>query len=114
MGDEFDKKVVDLFKKHNSSDKKFSDGSMKYFAGYNYVKLSKDANGNPFLKKNLLEYAQTCRYIVRVMREMGNQVFLYNYDVSSDELFEFLNKFQLNELNGQIIEIEKYTTEDLA
>lgn len=114
MSREIDEKVVDIFKRHNSSDKKVKDKSLKFFAGFNYVKLSKDVNGNPFIKQNLLDYAQTCRYIVRVMRELNNQVFLYNYDVDSDELFEFLKKFKENELNGQIIEIEKYITEDLA
>ena len=48
------------------------------------------------------------------MRELSSQVFLYNYDVSSDELFDFLKKFKENELNGKIIEIEKYITDDLA
>ena len=114
MSEEFDEKVVNLFKKHNSSGKKINDENMKYFAGYNYVKLSKDSNGNPFIKKNLLEYAQTCRYIVRVMRELGNQVFLYNYDVSADDLFDCLKKIRENELSGEIIEIERYSTEDLA
>ena len=114
MSDEFDEKVVDIFKRHNISDKKVTDENMRFFAGYNYVKLSKDNNGNPFIKKNLLEYAQTCRYIVRVMRELGNQVFLYNYDVASSDLFDFLKKFKENELSGTIIEVEKYTTEDLA
>ena len=114
MNDKFDEKVVDIFKRHNYSDNREKDKNMKYFAGYNYVKLSKDGNGNPFVKTNLIEYAKTCRYIVRVMRELNNQVFLYNYDVSSDELFDFLKKFKDNELNGEIIEIEKYITEDLA
>lgn len=114
MEKEIDEKVVDIFKRHNSSENKVKDKNLKYFAGFNYVKLSKDVNGNPFVKQNLLEYAQTCRYIVRVMRELNNQVFLYNYDVNSDELFDFLKKFKENELNGQIIEIEKYITEDLA
>ena len=81
---------------------------MAYF--FDFVKRKPEF----FIKKNLLEYAQSCRYLVRVMREMDNQVFLYNYDVNSDELFDFLKKIRENELNGQIIEIEKYNTEDLA
>ena len=114
MDKEIKDNVVDIFKRHNNPNDVSDHKKMKFFAGFNYVKLAKDDNGNPFVKNNLIEYAKTCRYIVRVMRELNNQVFLYNYDVSSDELFGFLKKFEEKELNGKIIEIEKYITEDLA
>ena len=114
MNKEIKDNVVDIFKRHNNPNDVSDNKNLKFFAGFNYVKLSKDANGNPFVKSNLLEYAKVCRYIVRVMRELNSQVFLYNYDVSSDELFDFLKKFKENELNGKIIEIEKYITDDLA
>ena len=40
MNDGIDEKVVDIFKKHNSPANETRDKSMRYFAGYNYVKLS--------------------------------------------------------------------------
>ena len=114
MSDEINKKVIDIFKAHKKDAKHNKKGTVKNFNGVSYVKLSKDLNGNPFQKNALLEYSQTCRYIVRVMRELDNQVFLYNYDIASDELFDFLNRFKVGSLNGKIIEIDKYNTEDLA
>ena len=48
------------------------------------------------------------------MKERGRGVSLYNYDVPSEKLYEFLEKFYRNELKGKIIEIEKYIPDGLA
>ena len=48
------------------------------------------------------------------MRELNNEIWLYNYDVTNAELPSFLKAFEDNTLNGTIIEIEKYFPEDLA
>ncbi len=110
-----DKNVISLF----ANNKKISvndaaSEKMKFYAGFNYVKLRKDTNGNKFNKDNLLNYAQKCHYMVTVMREIDDETLLYRYDVSNADLFKFMKSFEENTLNGVIIEIEKYFPEDLA
>ena len=109
MIDDINDKVVNLFSRHNKED-----DNIKFFAGFEYVRYDKDLNGNPFVEQNLLDYANSCHYIVRIMKERGKNISLYNYDVPSEKLYEFLKKFYKNELQGTIIEIEKYIPEDLA
>ena len=101
--------VVNLSSRKN---KEYSD--TKFFAGFKYVRYDRDFNGNPFIEKNLLEYANSCHYIVRIMKERETGLSLYNYYVPSEKLYEFLEKFYKNELQGKIIEIEKYIPNDLA
>ena len=91
-----------------------SENKIKYYAGFNYVKIKKDANGNKFSKEHLLKYSSKCHYMVTVMREMDNEVVLYSYDVPNDDLFKFMKSFDENTLDGKIIEIDKYFPEDLA
>ena len=109
------KKVINLFASHKNNrimpeDRK----KVKFYAGFNYVKLKKDTNGNKFTKDNLLNYAQKCHYMVSVMREVGGEVVLYSYDVPNEDLFKFMKSFEENTLDGTIIEIEKYFSDDLA
>ena len=66
MGTDFDDKIINLFGKDSDFG---SEESTKYFAGFEYIRLDKDSNGNPFLEQNLLDYADTCHYIVRIMRK---------------------------------------------
>lgn len=94
----------------NFSDKKNNPD----FAGFEYVKLTRDSNGLKFKEDNLLEYAQNCRYIVRVMRTVNKEVCLYNFNVPSDKLYEFIKSFEDNKLKGTIIEIEKFIPKGLA
>ena len=110
MSDEISKKVIDIFSNKDSIEVE----KPKCFAGFSYVKMNKDANGNKFNPEHLRQYAQSCHYIVRVMRELDGEVVLYNYDVPNDDLFKFLKSFEENTLDGTIIEIEKYFPEGLA
>lgn len=114
MTDEINKKVISIFSKHKSAQPSEHEERVKFFAGFDYVKLNKDINGKKFNAEKLQRYAQKCHYIVRVMRNMNNEVFLYNYDVPNDKLFKFISAFENNTLNGTIIEIDKYFPEDLA
>ncbi|MBE7712544.1 MAG: hypothetical protein E7Z87_02230 [Cyanobacteria bacterium SIG26] len=115
MSNEINKKVINLFSNHKknviSSE---SNDKVKFFAGFNYVKLKKDTNGNKFNKENLLKYAKKCHYMVTVMRELDGEIVLYSYDVPNSELFKFMKSFEENTLDGAIIEIDKYFPEDLA
>ena len=105
-------KIINLFQRKKETIKNNED-DIKFFAGFEYVRFDKDSNGNPFIEQNLIEYANSCHYIVRIMKERGRGVSLYNYDVPSEKLYEFLEKYYKNELQGTIIEIEKYIHEDL-
>lgn len=115
MSDEINKNVINLFSKHNNN-RLTPDVQkrVKYYAGFNYVKLTKDTNGNKFNKDNLLNYASKCHYMVTVMRELGSDIVLYSYDVPNSDLFKFMKSFEENTLDGTIIEIDKYFPEDLA
>lgn len=114
MTNELNKKVISIFSKHQSSLPSEHEERVKFFAGFNYVKLDRDTNGKKFNVDHLKKYAQSCHYIVRVMRNIDGEIILYNYDVPNDELFKFIKAFENNTLNGIIIEIDKYFPEGLA
>ena len=107
MSDEINKKVIDIFSKPAESREK-----VKFYAGFNYVRIDKDHNGNKFSAEHLKKYAEKCHYIVRVMREYKGETVLYNYDVPNSDLFKFMKSFEENTLDGTII--DKYFPEDLA
>lgn len=112
MDNQNNNNVINLFEKHN---KKLDEHyEQKFFKGFHYVKLEKDMNGNPFQEELLLDYSKKCKYIVRVMRKVNGTVSLYNYKVPSNRIIEFISKFLNKELNGEIIEVEKYIPEELA
>lgn len=106
---------INLFSNHNSNCiTPEVQEKVKFYAGFNYVKLKKDSNGNKFNKENLIKYSEKCHYMVTVMRELDGEVVLYSYDVPNSELFKFMKSFEENTLDGTIIEIEKYFPEGLA
>ena len=115
MSDEINKNVINMFSQHNN-DRLSAEAKnrVKYYAGFNYVKLKKDTNGNKFNKDNLLNYASKCHYMVTIMRELNGEIILYSYDVPNSDLFKFMKSFEENTLDGTIIEIDKYFPEDLA
>lgn len=114
MTDEINQKIINIFSRHKNAEPLESGEKVKFFAGFNYVKINKDSNGKKFNAEKLKKYAGKCHYIVRVMREINNEIFLYNYDVPNEQLFKFIRSFENNTLNGTIIEIDKYFPEDLA
>ncbi|MGM9993808.1 MAG: hypothetical protein ACI37R_03655 [Candidatus Avigastranaerophilus sp.] len=104
-------KVINLFKKSLDRD---DTSRQRFFKGFQYVKLTKDDNGNYFKEENLREYAQKCYYIISVMKNNGIGVALYKYKVPYSSLLDFFNVFRNNELYGEIVDIERYIPEDLA
>ena len=110
MSNEISKKVIDIFSSKDSIEVE----KPKCFAGFSYVKMNKDANGNKFNPEHLRQYAQSCHYIVRVMREYKGETVLYSYNVPNSELVRFIKSFKENTLEGTIIEIDKYFPQDLA
>ncbi|MBP3820955.1 hypothetical protein J6G99_04850 [bacterium] len=115
MADEINKKVISLFSK-NKKNRLSLDGQkkIKYYAGFNYVKVKHDSNGNKFRKEFLLKYREKCHYMVTVMREIEGEVVLYSYEVPNDDLFKFMKSFDENTLDGTIIEIDKYFPDDIV
>ncbi len=114
MTDEINKKVINIFSKHKNELPLEDEERVKFFAGFDYVKMDKDVNGKPFNADKLNSYAQVCHYIIRVMRNIDDEIVLYNYDVPNEKLFAFIKAFENNTLNGTIIEIDKYFPEGLA
>jgi hypothetical protein len=112
VSEEINKKVIDIFSKHSKSLP--ATEPVKFYAGFNYVKLTSDTNGKNFNEEHLRAYSEKCHYIVSVMRKFDGQVMLYNYDVPHKDLSKFLKSFEENTLDGEIIEIEKYVPEGLA
>lgn len=114
MTDELNRKVINIFSKHKNDLPSEHEERVKFFAGFDYVKLTEDNNGRKFNVEKLKKYAEKCHYIVRVMRNIDGEIVLYNYDVANDQLFKFIKAFENNTLSGIIIEIDKYFPEDLA
>ena len=106
-------KIINIFRSKEVKTGK-TDEKIKSFAGFNYVRLDKDENGKLFNEQQLLKYARKCHYLVSVMKEKNGATVLYNYEVPSEKLMDFVLKFYNNELQGTIIEIHKYVPEDLA
>ena len=104
-------KVINLFKKSSEAEDNIR---QRFFKGFQYVKLTKDDNGNYFKEESLREYAQKCYYIISVMKHNGIGVALYKYKVPYASLLDFFNVFRNNELYGEIVDIERYIPEDLA
>lgn len=114
MSDEINKNVINIFSKHINGKNKNSEDNVKTFAGFSYVRMDKDSNGYNFKEENLLEYAKKCHYIVKVMRTKNGLPSLYSYNVPNDKLIDFMLKFKNNELNGIIIEIDKFLPKDIV
>lgn len=103
-------KVINLFKNSHNSD----DTQKRFFKGFQYVKITKDENGNYFKEESLRDYVQKCFYIVTVMKNNGIGIALYKYKVPYESLLNFLNQFRNNKSYGEVIDIERYIPEDLA
>ena len=115
MSENINDKVIDIFKKaHKKNQEQTNEPPIKYFAGVNYVRIDEDMNGYPFKKEVLIENAAKFSYIVRVLRLKNGKHSLYNYSVPFDKIVEFISLFDKNELNGTIIEIDKYKPNELA
>lgn len=108
MSEEISQKVINIFSKHIKNKPTDYNERVKFFAGFSYVRLDKDVNGYPFKEEKLLDYAKDCHYLVKVMRQKDGYPALYSYNVPSEKLIDFLIMFKNNELNGHIIEIDKF------
>ena len=56
MSDDLNKNVINLFSEHNNNHiTPEIREKIKYYAGFNYVKVKKDANGNKFNKSSFVD-----------------------------------------------------------
>lgn len=113
MSEEINKNVINIFSKHITNKNKHATDNVKTFAGFSYVRMDKDNNGYSFKEEKLLEYAKKCHYIVKVMRMKNGSPSLYSYNVPNDKLLDFMLLFKNNELNGTIIEIDKFLPKNI-
>jgi len=115
VADEVKKNVINLFS-DNKKNKLNDDvkNKLKYYAGFHYVKVKHDNNGNKFRKDYLLKYRSQCHYMVTVMREIDGEVVLYSYEVPNEDLLKFMKSFDENTLDGTIIEIDKYFPNEIV
>ena len=111
MTDNIDDKVINLFKKSSDIE---DNKEQRFFKGFQYVKLTKDDNGNYFKEDSLREYAQKTYYIVSVMRNNGLSAAIYKYKVPYNSRLDSLIFFKNDSSCGEIIDIERYIPEDLA
>ena len=107
-------KVINMINRHINDLPQETEEKVKYFAGFNYVKLKRDVNGKKFVSSQLKAYAEKCHYIVSVLRNIDGEDCLYNYDIKSCELPKFIKALDNKTLAGELIEISKYIPEDLA
>ncbi len=111
MSDKENDKIIDIFRKpsvNGDTDRR------RFFKGFQYVKITKDENGNYYKEEALREYAKKCFYIISVMRKNAIGVALYKYKVPYDSLLNFFYRFRNTKAYGEIIDIERYIPEDLA
>ncbi len=87
---------------------------IKEYLGFGYVKLNKDVNGISLNEKALLDFARELRYTISIMRVIDEKVFLYEYFVQSSDLKKFLNAYINGTIEGEIIQIEKHNSDNLA
>ena len=106
-----DDKIIELF---NDNQRTVPDEASKFFQEFNYVRLNKDKNGNVFNAEHLRHYAETVSYLVTVMHEHDSHTWLYNYEVPQEKLGDFILKFKMEGVDGQIVDIERHLPENFA
>jgi len=109
MTDKSKENVINIFVKHKkhfhvSGDEKV----IRNEQGYYYICIKKDENGKHFDEKKLLENADKCFYLVKIMLNGPESPYIYNYRVPGDLIDEFLAPYVNHEKEGRIIEINSY------
>lgn len=103
-----DDKVV-VFGAKNSRNRK-----LPVWEGFEYIKTLKDVNGFSHNQKHLLEYSETNKYTISVMRVAEGKTALYNYFVDNADLKKFFKCCLDDKIKGEIVEIDKFNPEILA
>jgi hypothetical protein len=115
MTDDISQKVINIFSKHKN-DKSFDEDEkvIKCEDGVFCICVKNDKHGNAFDEEDLIEMANECQYIIKIMVNYSKTPYIYNYKVPGDKLMKFLSDYITHKKEGKIIEIEKYIPTDLA
>jgi len=117
MSDKINKKVIDIFTKNKKSHPTCNDEKICMCEdGYYYVCMNHDLNGKLFDEETLLQRANECYYIVKVMMKSHGipHPVIYNYKIPGDKILNFIELYIKGEKEGSIIEIDKFYPEDWA
>jgi len=114
MTDDISKKVINLFSAHKKSKSCNSEEVCKTTDGYTYVTIKTDDNGRHFDEEKLLKNAYAFYYIVKVMVKEGTYPYINNFKIPGDKLLDFIKTYTDGKGEGQIIEIDKFYTEEWA
>lgn len=114
MTDKLNEKVINIFTAHKKA-KTCSNGEVcKTPDGYSYVTIHTDENGRHFDEEKLLKNADEFYYIVKVMVKEGKHPYINNFKISANKLLDFIKIYIDGNGEGQIIEIDKFYTEEWA
>lgn len=115
MTDKINEKVINIFTRHRKQLPILDDEKViRSDDGFYYICVKKDENGRYFDEEKLLNRANECHYIVKVMVIHSDYPCIYNYKVPGNKILDFLTSYINNEKDGKIIEIDKYFPHDLA
>jgi len=116
MTDKINEKIIDIFTK-NKKNAKTAVCEEKVCTcedGYYYVCMKSDLNGKHFDEAKLLNEANNCYYIVKVMIKQALHPYILNYKIPGTKILEFIKLYMSEDKEGQIIEIDKFYPEDWA
>ncbi|MDD3014344.1 MAG: hypothetical protein PHC34_11635 [Candidatus Gastranaerophilales bacterium] len=115
MTDKIDEKIISIFARHKKQLPIDDEHKIiRNSDGFYYVCINKDENGKHFDKKKLLERANSCYYIVKVMLDGSDHPHICNFRIPGEKILNFLTPYINEEKEGEIIEIDKYFPDDLA
>ena len=87
---------------------------LKEYLGFEYIKLKKDVNWLEFNIEHLIEYSKDIRYIISIARKTQEGTFVYNFFVEGAKLNLFFDAYFNGKIEGEIIDIDKLNSENLA
>ncbi len=115
MPDKIGRKVVNIFEKHKKNlPLEENESVVEIEDGIICACFKTDDNGHHFDEKVLMNRAESCQYIVRVMVKKAEHPYIYNYKIAGNKLLDFLKGYLNGEQEGTIIEIENYFPTSLA
>lgn len=115
MPDKINKKVIDIFTKNKKDAPVCNDEKVcRCDDGFYYVCMQHDLNGKHFDESHLLQNANECYYIVKVMMKQSIHPVIYNYKIPGEKILDFIELYINKNKEGTIIEIDKFYPEDWA
>ncbi len=115
MSDRINKKVIDIFTKNRKDNQHCSEEKIcKCDDGYYFVSMYTDLNGKHFDEEHLLQKANDCYYIVKILLKQGIHPYINNYKIPGEKILNFIQLYIEGNKEGSIIEIDKFYPEDWA